>query len=340
MSTPLTKQTSMSEMEYVNRIAAERDKAPDLARNLTIRFTSPHFLSTFILVLIILIIAKYLIGDLSVLKYKLLNFIARGQSMGFSNALYGSVHNQMTPSSTGGSNKLGIFIAVTVVVIIAFLITVYALRKSRKNEYDDNEVVMIHDGLLKFENSAKAASAKLNRSENKPGGAEFAYAMFVRINRYIPPVGRSSGGSELIIMQKGKGSPSDTDVRRSRNCPSITYKDGTLYFYLDVINENGAAKEPTFELRDVPIKRDFHLIFAVRGRDVDIYIDGTLAKRHRLSNNIAYNNDEARFSINASAYEGHLGRIMYIRHYPRQDEIESMSDPYITQKLVDFIPCS
>jgi hypothetical protein len=231
-----------------------------------------------------------------------------------------------------------IFIIAAIVIIVASFITVYAMYKNRKNEYEDNEYVVIHKELLNFQNTVTAASHKINRSENKPGGAEFAYAMFVRIDRYTPPVGRSTNPPEMIIMQKGVGSPNDTNVANSRNCPSITYANGKLKFYMDIITSNGVGKE-SFELENIPIKRDFHLIFAVRGRDVDIYIDGTLAKRHQLQGNVAYNSDPARFVLNAGSFEGHLGRILYIRHYPTQNEVESISDPYITQKLVDFIPC-
>jgi hypothetical protein len=332
----LVDNSTMSGMEYVNRVTAERDRSPDLARNLTIRFTSSNTLSTLTWVLLVLVVLKYLIGDFIVLKHKIIDFILRGRQVGYTN-MFSSSTSLGAPGMPQGSNKVGIFIIVAILVIIICLLIILGMYLSRKADYDDKEVVMIHKGFLDFENTTQAAAAKITRSENKPGGSEFSYGMFVRINDIKPS---ARGAIEpLIIMQKGTGNLRLDDTSKTRNCPSITYQNGAMTFYIDTIAQANIVQEK-FILNNIPLKRDFHLILAVRDRNADVFIDGTLAMRHKLKGNVAYNDDAAVFvKMGSTKYLGHLGNIMYFSHYLTQNEIESISDPYITIDLIDIIPC-
>ena len=79
-------------------------------------------------------------------------------------------------------------------------------------------------------------------------------------------------------------------------------------------------------LSNVPVHKWFNIVLSVRNRDVDVYMNGRLAKRHKLGG-IPRQNYGNAYLVQQSGFDGYLSRFRYYRQSLPYYKIEQiMSD--------------
>jgi hypothetical protein len=142
--------------------------------------------------------------------------------------------------------------------------------------YGDSTLMLLpylYDGpQVIFQDPNVQGAITIQPSVNAPTGLEFSYSCFLLINKST-----FQGGSAGLRHVFHKGSP----VYKPLMCPGVYVKnnDNTLVVYM---NEAGAWNTEC-EIPNIPVGKFFHLAIVVRNMDVDVYINGNVAHRLKLS---------------------------------------------------------
>lgn len=142
--------------------------------------------------------------------------------------------------------------------------------------YGDSTLMLLpylYDGpQVIFQDPNVQGAITIQPSVNAPTGLEFSYSCFLLINKST-----FQGGSAGLRHVFHKGSP----VYKPLMCPGVYVKnnDNTLVVYM---NEAGAW-DTECEIPNIPVGKFFHLAIVVRNMDVDVYINGNVAHRLKLS---------------------------------------------------------
>lgn len=173
-------------------------------------------------------------------------------------------------------------------------------------------------------------------SSNQSGGLEFSYGCWIYIDDF-----KYREGEWKHIFHKGSSAeiadPENSGERTSQ-CPGVWMgKDSnTLHVFLntfsndehkeDIINNdevyndshNNIVEETTVD--NIPINNWVNIVVAVRQYNVDIYINGVLAKRKLLKHLPKQN--YGKFHINSNGgFSGFISNIRYFSYYISHGEL-------------------
>lgn len=166
------------------------------------------------------------------------------------------------------------------VFLIAFIS--YAVLMAGKNFldvvgiYGESTVMLLpylYDGpQVVFQDPNMKDAITIMPSVNAPSGLEFSYSCFLLVNKAT-----FQGGSKGLRHIFHKGSP----VYKPLMCPGVYVRnnDNSLVVYM---NEAGSWNTHC-EIPNIPVGKFFHLAIVVRNMDVDVYINGNVAHRMKLS---------------------------------------------------------
>jgi hypothetical protein len=102
----------------------------------------------------------------------------------------------------------------------------------------------------------------LERAFNRPGGIEFSYSAWVKVDDFT-----TGYGQQRRIFSKG-------------DCPGL-YIDSTSNSFVVAVKTYGTTE--TILVPNIPAKKWIHIVLVVHQESVDIYINGTLRQHHELS---------------------------------------------------------
>jgi hypothetical protein len=301
-------------MDYVYRISSERQNDSTFVRNMTASFSNPSTVSA---------LTGIIIASIVIIYY--------GKELFSIESITGFIRSIVSSVTSASSYILIIYFIIIILVFTAFM-----LYTSKADEYSASQGVTIYGSSSPFASRIEKQSNMFKPSENKPGGSEFTYSMGV----YIHKLGNRTDGP-MRLLQKGSGDLSQASGQKQRHSPTVTIgHDGTMTVYVTTIQEATRTTE-SFELQGIPIKKDFHLIVALSGRNVDVLIDGVLAKRHRLKGIPELNNDTLKLCpATPSSYVGQLWKVRYFRRYLLPNEIEKISIDDLSGKSATAPVCN
>ncbi len=265
--------------------------------------------------------ALYIIGLIIVVL--LYNFGSDLSSLKSSiSGLFGD-NSYTTPTPKSGMNKgatviIGISGLLVFIGIVLYLIRLY--------DYNNSQIINLVKGVSDGKNMKIFDKINLPSSSNRPSGVEFAYSTWLKINDWT-----YNTSIPKYILVKGKLSTSNNIISQA---PSIQLTS-TNTIRVSTQTYGSGITEPllteSVELPNIPLKKWFHMLVAVTGRNIDIYINGVLAKRGQLNGIVAVNNDPLYVcpSINTnnpdkpnmSGFGGLIYKLDYYAYYPSQDEI-------------------
>jgi hypothetical protein len=131
----------------------------------------------------------------------------------------------------------------------------------------------LYDGpQVVFQNPNQKGSNTIYPSVNAPSGLEFSYSCFLLINK---ATFQGSDNALRHVFHKGSSN------YKPLMCPGVYVRnnDNSLVVYM-----NEAGSWNTYcELPNMPVGKFFHLAIVVRNMDVDVYINGNVAHRMKLS---------------------------------------------------------
>ena len=163
--------------------------------------------------------------------------------------------------------------------------------------------------MLILQDPSKEGSKTIHRSENEYGGLEFSYAMWM----YIEDWSYKFGQWKHVLH---KGNESSWPLR----CPGIWLhpKENALRVYVNTFRNIGEYAD----VKNLPLNKWFHVAVAARQRNLDIYINGNLAKRHTLEG-IPKQNSSDIYINSFRGFGGYLSNIRYHDYYLSFSELDS-----------------
>jgi len=276
---------------------------------------SKYGAAIYIIALIIVVLLYSFGNDFSGLQTKIMGIFSSNSSTP-TYATTTSTNNKLSKGST--------IIAVIGGLLVLCGIILYYLRVV---EYNKTQVISLVDNITDGKTMKLLDTINLPPSTNRATGAEFAYGTWLRINDWT-----YNAATPKYLLVKGRIANNNTIVTQS---PSIqltttnTLRITTQTFGSGLSNP---LLTESVELHSIPLRKWFHLLVAVSGRNIDIYINGTLAKRSKLGGLVALNNDPLYLcpSINngnnysLAGFGGLIYKMNYYAYYPSQSEIAAM----------------
>jgi hypothetical protein len=294
-------------MDYV--ISTQMNTYPHWMDNAN-RFIDSNWGIILYIVAIGLAIFFYLRIDLSTVKSSLSNILTTNSS---------TIEYSSLPKS--GFDKVKdngpkwIFGVTGACLLVAF--GFYAYRYIIYNYYLSE--IPLTQGARSAKNRYLYDKSEITVSENKPGGLEFAYGMWLKIEDWY-----YNRLNKKYILLKGN---LDQSNRITSFAPSM-YLTSNNTLRVETQTYSNIQSEYV-ELQDIPLKRWFHLMVAVQGKNLDIYINGVLAKRKTLDGLPRQNKGKVFItpSINDNGnvtepgFGGMTYNVIYYRYYPNQSQI-------------------
>jgi hypothetical protein len=162
--------------------------------------------------------------------------------------------------------------------------------------------------MLVLQDPSKSDSTTLYRSENEFEGLEFSYMMWMYIDDWSYKYGEWKH-----VLHKGNESS------WPNRAPGIWLhpKENKLRVYMNTYKK---ISEFT-DIDGLPLNKWFHLVVAVRQQNLDIYINGNLAKSHTMESIAKQNYGDVY--INAlRGFGGFMSNIRYYDYYCTYSDID------------------
>lgn len=201
---------------------------------------------------------------------------------------------------------------------------------------------------------ADKKSIPLFRSKNEFDGIEFTYAfwIFVESNKgnsndteYKHVLHKGSintqdsdvklkgmyayNNSPGVYLYTGKDDITDTALGGENSNPSHMYKIMSMLIRVNVYQNSNSVDAPykyyeDIRVEGIPIKKWCHVVIrSTSQKIVDVYINGKVVKRHRLTNVIRQNYDNLYVNLNGG-FDGFMSNIKYWNHAIGTFEIDNI----------------
>jgi hypothetical protein len=155
------------------------------------------------------------------------------------------------------------------------------------------------------------------RSSNAQSGMEFTWSTWLNITD-VGIVGTGNNARAYAhIFSKGTDTFNNNGKSDVNNAPGLYLKRGSnaLHFVLDVESPMGGIQKDaqTIDIENIPLKKWFHLAIRLQNHVMDVYINGTIAKRLSFDYVVKQNYNDVLVAHNG----GFSGSISDLRYYDR-----------------------
>ena len=240
------------------------------------------------------------------------------QPTSYSTNMFGSYGNNQYVSGTKdflNSNSIVAKIAFMVLVILGFVI-VLRLGTNFISWYymPSNDPYLIKGmkdarrmSVIKQDPKQKH-SIPVIRSRNKSQGLEFTYSVWILIDnlKYMQGQYRHifHKGNDDIIFDHNK----NTGLNFPNNAPGL-YISPNKNSLVVIMNTFKNINEK-IEIDDIPLNKWINVVIRVEGRNVDVYVNGSIKVRHKLSDVPKQNYGDIFVNMNGG-YSGYLSDLHY-----------------------------
>jgi hypothetical protein len=255
----------------------------------------------------------------------------KGTVQGATNAVSGFASNAISNSrSFLSSNSIIARISFVILVIIAYLLLfklgiwiIAWIMTPKKNPYLVSGMIPGSTSLVFAQDSASANSVPISRSNDQSTGLEFTWSVWVNLT------GVPVSGKYFHIFHKGDSSipadPTATTSPVTNNGPGLyVANDGVAANLVVIMNSNDTSKPIyTVNVDNIPMKKWVHVIIRMENTIMDVYINGTLAKRTIFQNTMPRQNYGKVYvcqpmggnsGSGASGFNGYLSDLRYYDH--------------------------
>ncbi len=204
----------------------------------------------------------------------------------------------------GDSKVSVIFRAVIIVIAVVLVVSIAQKAYTRYTKWSRSAPWLLKatkdakKRMIVLQDPNKHGSVPVYKSENQYGGLEFTYCMWL----YIEDWSYKFGQWKHVLH---KGNESSWPLR----APGIWLhpKENTLRFYMNSFKNIGEY----VDLPNLPLGKWFHIAVCVKQRNVDLYLNANLAKRHVLQGLPKQNFGD----IYINSFRGFGGYLSNIRYY-------------------------
>ena len=206
-------------------------------------------------------------------------------------------------------------VAIIIFVLKYIIDTVISLylnyrKQSKSSPWLLNGVKSAKKRMILLQDPKKPGSVTLQRSENEYGGLEFSYAFWAHIDDWSYKYGQWKH-----ILHKGN------DTSWPLRCPGIWLhpKKNAMRVYVNTFKNVGEYGD----VDNIPLNKWFHVAVAVKQRNMDIFINGNIAKRVELEGLPKQNSGDVYIS-GFRGFSGFLSNIKYYDFYITIPEIDKL----------------
>jgi hypothetical protein len=241
-----------------------------------------------------------------------------------------------------GTFLLGVLIFFSILFYVGSKLVYYFLSPS-ETPFLISGMKDATEALTISQNLGQKSTIPILRSVNEYGGVEFTYSFWIYVNNVnynetidykhvfnkgSSPSSQGEGGSGLfgpnnapgVYLYNGKKNISDNLMT---NYPVLG-----MLVRLNVFHNNESVNKPYYDdiyVDAIPIKKWVGVIIRVTSQNIcDIYINGTLTKRHKLSNIVKQNYDNLYVNYNGG-FSGNLSDLKYYNYAVGTLEIDSVT---------------
>jgi len=161
--------------------------------------------------------------------------------------------------------------------------------------------------LVIRQDPSKNDSINLRRSENQYGGLEFTYMWWM----YVNDSGETKKARQQIFY---KGDPLGKTY-----APKVFLTNGSST--LKILMNTFENEDNEVEINNIPAKKWVHVVLSVRQRDMDVYVNGELAKRKVLPSIPKQNNGNLYISPDRG-FNGNISNFKYFNYFVTFKEID------------------
>jgi len=199
------------------------------------------------------------------------------------------------------------------------------------------------EALTISQNLGQKSTIPILRSVNEYGGVEFTYSFWIYVNNVnynetidykhvfnkgSSPSSQGEGGSGLFGPNNAPGVYLYNGKKNYSDDLMINYPVLGMLVRLNVFHNNESVNKPYYDdiyVDAIPIKKWVGVIIRVTSQNIcDIYINGTLTKRHKLSNIVKQNYDNLYVNYNGG-FSGNLSDLKYYNYAVGTLEIDSVT---------------
>lgn len=191
-----------------------------------------------------------------------------------------------------------------------------------------------NEGIMIPQDPAKKGSIPILRSRNEDGGIEFTWGTWLFLNNVshtgesYNPVSHVFHKGDFLIKKGPNDDPVVDGVFRQdfvNSAPGLYIKypeslsvsqnedrDATdVQLIINMNTFNNVIEE--ISVTNIPIKKWFHVFIRVNNRNLDIYINGTIVKRHELGG-VAKQNFSPVFVAQNQGFDGKISDLRYFNY--------------------------
>lgn len=167
----------------------------------------------------------------------------------------------------------------------------------------------------------KKNAVPIMRSKNQNDGIEFTWATWLYIKNIEPQT------KFKHIFHKGnpnmgyQPSTEKTGIAYPNNAPGVYLGDNTNSLVV-VMNTFKNITEQV-EIKDIPFNKWLCLVVRVDGRNLDVYVNGTIVRRHVLNSVPKQNYDDVYVAMNGG-FNGYISNLRYYNYAINLYQIQSL----------------
>jgi hypothetical protein len=198
---------------------------------------------------------------------------------------------------------VSLLVIAVVAVVGYFLIRKYDTPVQSDQPLQTNAVSTIQDGR-----KGSTFAGTLPRSFNQSGGIGFSYAGWIRIDDFT-----YRQGIQKVIFVKGQPDASTA-------CPALVL-DGNSNSLLVKIDTYG--QQDTLSIQNIPAKKWIHIVLTVDQDSANVYINGTLARSHTMSQ-LPKQNDSTLAIAPNGGFDGKIGLLTYYNYTLGPTDVQAL----------------
>ena len=237
-----------------------------------------------------------------------------------SNVAKNNSSNNSSSNSNNVSNKntltRDIIIAVVILVIVGLVVYFGTrfLKKLLLGKSDSPWIIQesknAKNSLIISQDPKNDNSITLYRSDNSESGAEFSYSFWFVIENM-----EYKYGDWKHMFHKGNKT---ADPNKAPGV-FIHPETNSIRIFMNTLQN----KDEYVDIEDIPIKKWEHMAIVLRGKYLDVYVNGYLRKRHELSGVPKQNFGDLWLNL-FGGFEGYMCRLRYHRRALQFNEVESI----------------
>ena len=232
------------------------------------------------------------------------------------------------------NNSMVKFVFIIMILIVSMFIFSMASKWITSMTHKSDPILV--DGMMNAEEQriisqspTVPGSIKLERSQDEDGGISFTWSVWL----YIADLQYGSGKYKHIFHKGNDNIQFDTDtpgLNFPNNGPGVYIAPNTNDLVVIMNTYTTINEEVT--IPNLPMNKWFHVLIRVEGENLDVYMNGTIAKRHVLGDVPKQNFGDVFVAMNGG-FNGYISSLRYYSRALSPGEIQSLMDKGPSLKL-------